>query len=146
MLLGSSEQLRIGNILFYTIGNLLKIADPNPCVFPHHLDLIQDLPNSFSVKLGSLFQSDIPVPCVSHVVLILLTSHGYSIGIFFRTAPGRVLFLFILEVYVMATGYVLWVFVDELFVYKVNFFSSCSSVVMNGSWRLRRLVDYDYFI
>lgn len=107
----SSAELRIGNILFYSVAYLLKIVDPSLCVIPHHLDLIQDLPSSYSIKLGSLAWSDIPVPCASHLVFILLTSPGYSIAILFCTAPERVQFLFILEihiyfVYVMATGYV----------------------------------------
>jgi len=116
----------------------LKIVDPNPCLFTCHLDLIQDLPSSYSVKLGPLAKSDIPVPCVPHLMLILLTSHGYSAAILFCTAPGKVLFLFILEVYIYFYlcddhRYDSWAFLDEVFVYKVNLLSSYSSVVMNGS-------------
>lgn len=145
MLLRSSAELRIGNILFYTIANLLKIVDPSPCVFPHHLDLMQDLTNSYSAKLGSLAQSGIPVHCVLRLVRILLTSHGYSIAILLCTAPGRVLFLFMLQVYTYFL-YVMMKFPDETFVYEVNLFSSCSPVVMNGSWRLLRLIHCDYFV
>lgn len=39
-----------------------------------------------------------------------------------------------------------WVFLDEIFIYKVNLVSACSSVVMNGSWRLLGLIHYDYFV
>lgn len=67
---------------------------------PHILDLIQDFPNSYSVKLGSWAQFDISWPHVSHFMLILLTSPGYSIAIHFCTTDGRVLFPFTLENYI----------------------------------------------
>ena len=109
------------------------------------MDLTQDIPNSYSIKLGSLAQSDVPVPCFSHLVLILLTSHGHSTAVLFCTAPGRALVLFPLAsytvlVYVIATGYVSWVVLDEIYLDKVNLFPACSSVVMNNSWRLLRLL------